>query len=60
VIPIKQQNRIEETNIKEATEPNMPKKKKKKKNLASPTKTKRRHRSVLDLKEDHSDTYART
>ena len=59
VVPIERQNNVKEVSKKEAAEPTMPRKKKKK-NLASPTKTKRRHRSVLDLKEDHSATYART
>jgi len=59
VVPIGQQKSAKEYNKKEATEPALPRKKKKK-SLASPTKTKRHHRSVLDLKEDHSTTCART
>ena len=59
VVPIGQQNHVKETITKAETEPATPRKNEKKK-MASPTKSKRRHRSVLDLKGDHSNTYART
>ena len=57
--PVERKSHAKETIKKAATEPATPRKKEKKK-MASPTKSKRRHRSVLDLKGDHGNTCART